>query len=83
LPAEPFFQAGAAEGVEAIEQGEGLEEKLCAYLYGTSRLAGCLENERFGVRAAALCHCALEWSKPAGSNSYRPPNLLIVPGPLK
>jgi hypothetical protein len=32
LEGEPFFQTGAAEGVQAVEEGEGLEEDFCAYL---------------------------------------------------
>lgn len=32
LGREPFFQTGAAEGVEAVEDGEGLVEEFCADL---------------------------------------------------
>jgi hypothetical protein len=32
LEGEPFFQAGAAEGVQAVEEGEGLVEEVGAYL---------------------------------------------------
>jgi hypothetical protein len=33
LEGEPFFQAGAAEGVQAVEESEGLVENLGADLY--------------------------------------------------
>jgi hypothetical protein len=32
LEGEPFFEAGAAEGVQAVEEGEGLVEEVGAYL---------------------------------------------------
>lgn len=32
LEGEPFFQAGAAEGVQAVEEGEGLVEDFGADL---------------------------------------------------
>ena len=32
LEAEPFFQAGAAEGVQAVEAGEGVVEEVGADL---------------------------------------------------
>jgi hypothetical protein len=32
LEAEPFLEAGAAEGVQAVEEGEGLVEEVGAYL---------------------------------------------------
>jgi hypothetical protein len=37
LEVEPFFQARAAEGVQAVEEGERLVEHLCAYLYQNNR----------------------------------------------
>lgn len=33
LEVEPFLQAGAAEGVQAVEEGEGLVEEVGAYLF--------------------------------------------------
>lgn len=32
MPSKPFFEAGAAEGVEAVEEGEGLIEEFGADL---------------------------------------------------
>lgn len=32
LPFEPFFEAAAAEGVETVEEGQGLVEDVCANL---------------------------------------------------
>jgi hypothetical protein len=32
LKGEPFFQAGAAKGVQAVEEGEGLVEEVGADL---------------------------------------------------
>jgi hypothetical protein len=29
---EPFLQTGAAESMEAVEEGEGLVEDVCTYL---------------------------------------------------
>lgn len=37
LEGEPVLEAGAAEGVEAVEEGEGLVEELGAYLGWTTR----------------------------------------------
>ena len=34
LEGKPFFQAGAAEGVQAVEEGERLVEQVGAYLDG-------------------------------------------------
>lgn len=35
FPPEPFFEARAAEGVQAVEEGEGLVEDFGADLWGT------------------------------------------------
>ena len=40
MPFEPFFQACAAESVEAVEKGEGLVEDFGADLFGGSALEG-------------------------------------------
>ena len=32
LELEPFLQAGAAESMQTIEEGEGLVEQVCTYL---------------------------------------------------
>lgn len=32
MPGEPLFETRAAEGVEAVEEGEGLVEEFCADL---------------------------------------------------
>lgn len=32
LPREPFLQARAAEGVQAVEQRQGLVHDVCTYL---------------------------------------------------
>lgn len=40
LECKPFLQAGAAEGVEAVEEGEGLEEYFCTYLHAMALAMG-------------------------------------------
>jgi len=39
LEGEPFFKAGATEGVQAVEEGKGLVEDFSADLYQRSILA--------------------------------------------
>ena len=39
LEGEPFFQAGATEGVQAVEESKGLVEDLGADLYQMKLLA--------------------------------------------